>query len=213
MIIPKPRYWFDWTVPYFWGYPLNSFDSKMEYGHYVAWLQGHLAKLDVPLPENQRCLVNKVKSFDDARRLVISIAESLTYDRPQVEKCEEAARDRHMTAAEFRLQEEFEFEVLGEDELESLRTYVCADKDYDDDTDVTQEELKEAYCTPSEQYEQIRAEMIQKEASGCPDEILHYDIPYRAVFACLFRTVAKTPWQQMELLKVFYEEMNEGDGK
>ena len=118
-----------------------------------------------------------------------------------------------MTAAEFRLQEELEFEILGEDELESLRTYVCAEKDYDDDTDVTQEELKEAHCTPSEQYEQIRTEMMQKEASGCPDEILHYDIPYRAVFAYLFRTVAKAPWQQMELLKTFFEDLTNGYSK
>ena len=213
MIIPKPRYWIDWAVPCFGGYPLNSFDSMIEYANYVSWLQGHLAKLDVPLPENQKCLVEKVKSFDDARSLVISIAESLTYDWPQVEKCEEAARERHMTATEFRLHEEFQFEILGEDELESLRTYVRADKDYDDDADVTQEELKEAHFTPSEQYEQIRAEMMQKEASGCPDEILHYDIPYRAVFAYLFRSVAKAPWQQMELLETFFEDLTNGYSK
>ena len=104
MIIPKPRYWIDWAVPNFWGYPLNSFGSDLEYAHYIAWLQEHLSKLDVPLPENQRCLVEKVKSFDDAISLVISIAESLTCDWPWVEKCEKAARERHMTAAQFRLQ-------------------------------------------------------------------------------------------------------------
>ena len=208
MIIPKPRYWIDWAVPNFWGYPLNSFGSDLEYAHYIAWLQEHLAKLDVPLPENQRCLVEKVKSFDDAISLVISIAESLTCDWPRVEKCEKAARERHMTAAQFRLREESEFEKLGEDELSSLLTEVSLDRD--DDVDVTWEDLKEAYCTPFEQYVQIRDEMMQKVASGCPDEILHYDIPYRAVFAYLFRTVAKGTLQQMELLKTFYQEMNDG---
>lgn len=204
MIDIKPRYWVDWAVPMPYGVPLYVCDREVLLLYYVTWLSWHLAWTDIPLPDNQRSLVEGVKTYEDALGVATDIASSLNFDWMHVEKCEEAA-ERHLTAEQFRKEEEAEFDGLSAEDLDSFRVSQCLE-------DASMEELREEFVTRFEEYEQIRTEILQREESGCPGEPQHADIPYRAVFAHLYKKVGFDLRQFQELLLHFYKVYNEDLG-
>lgn len=184
---PPPRAYVDWEVPLRPdGTRLVSTRNQRDYEYYISWLADYLYEKEIPIPENQRgltgfpCFVPDVFdpfAYDD---LVLAISEGVSY-------------------------EEFVEEVLASYDtyLEEMReSYFDAQEEAND----------KAYfidvCVPTrEQFERTALEMEAFRRSGCPKEIDHADVPYRAVFAKTLKQWA-THQERVNALRQFYDQFS-----
>lgn len=190
MLPPPPRAWVDWTIPTNdEGEEIGVATTSHSYQFYLRWLADYLYQTDIPVPECQEAMIERYSTEGGASSAVFDLGDTmgmLLYDIEGLERHSEEGMSWEAVHAE-----EMEFyEEYSEEERETI--------------------TEEDFCVSQEDYERISREA--KESQRMPSYIKHADIPFRAVFASLFKDV-HDPEERYRLLDRFYYNLNESASK
>ena len=184
MEIPQPRSYVDWTVPVDEaGNEIGVCRDETTYAAYISWLADYLYNTNIPIPENQRSLVERY-SEKGVEFAVFELSKDLGSTVWDVESLSTTIVDGGDYAAQHEMEKEA-FNSLSEDEK----------SDWGDE-----------YFTTPEDFERFRIETAASQI--VPSHICHADIPYRPVLASLFKGVESKD-QRIKLLDSFYRNFND----
>lgn len=190
MLEPPPRAWVNWTVPTDEeGKEVGVANTPASYEFYLRWLADYLYATNIKVPDCQLEMVRKYSSEGGARSAVFDLGDTtgiLLYD---------------IEGYETRNLEGVPWETVHEEELEFYGEY---------SEDEREAMTEEDFCVSREDYERIGREA--KESQQVPSHIRHADIPFRAVFASLFKAV-HDPEERFRLLKQFYYSIDKSASK
>ena len=180
MILPRPRAYIDWTVPLDdQGREMGTASGKEQYRCYLGWLADHLYNTDIPVPENQRVLLEEYQKRG-ADYAVIDLSDMLGYSIWDTD------------LIEYKVEEDQPFDDLHQLELDYWN-------------DLSDDEKKEwegeEFFTLEDEFLRIREEYM--ESKQVPSHIRHADIPYRPILASLFKSIRDFE-ERCRLLDLFY---------
>jgi|GEM_PF-3502133 len=182
-----PRSWIDWKVPLDdAGEEIVSASGGNEtYDRYLHWLADHLFETSLPVPERQKAFVERYRRSGGAESAAFEIASSLGYGLLALEVIESDI-ESGMSWEDFHQYEEEYWQGLSEEARELSP--------------------REEVVMRREEFERLCEEVGEKKL--VPAHILHADVPYRAIFAALFKDIGDHD-ERYRILDGFYREFNE----
>lgn len=182
-----PRCWIDWKLPQDdAGEQIGSAVSGTEnYDRYLHWLADYLYETPFPVPERQREFVEQYRRSGGAESAAFDIASSLGYGLLPLEVIESDI-DAGISWKEFHEYEEDYWWGLTPEERELSP--------------------REEIVMSLEEFERLCEEVEEKKS--VPDHVGHADVPFRAIFASLFKDIEDHD-ERYRILNGFYREFNE----
>ncbi|SMP39737.1 hypothetical protein SAMN06295888_101316 [Desulfonatronum zhilinae] len=188
MILPRPRAFIDWTVPFDeLGNEIGMCHDTETYQRYIKWLADYLYRTEIPVPENQLQDLAKFEAKEGIASAVFWLSDDLGYSIWETELIESCCSDG------LSYEEYHQVEVNLWNEMPENEREVCEDPE-------------EEFFTSEADYKRICQEAI--DAKKVPPHIRHADIPYRPILAKLLKIVASKD-ERVAHLDYFYHNYNE----
>jgi hypothetical protein len=178
-----PRSWIDWTLPP--DETGSATSGTDEYEKYLHWLADYLYETNLPVPERQREMVEANRHPGGERSVAFDIASSLGYGLLSLDVIER--------------------EIEGGISWDEFHEY---EEEYWQGLSPEKQELspREEVVMCREEFERLCEEVAERKA--VPDHTEHADVPFRAVFAALFKDIEDHE-ERYQILAGFYREFND----
>lgn len=192
MMLPQPRAYIDWEVPIDKeGKQLVVCNDSESYNYYIDWLADYLFFTEIPIPKNQQELVSKFELEGGISSAVFLLSDSWGYSMFETELIE----DSFLNGLTYEEYHQFELEWWNEMPQDEKELY---------------DNPEEEFFTSEIEYNRIGNEALERKK--VPENIVHADIAYRAIFATLLKKV-KSKEERVRHLNYFYDNLDENSSK
>ena len=188
MIFPRPRAYVNCDVPKDKnGHDIGVCTDTDTFNYYIEWLADYLFYTDIPVPDHQLSTLKAFGQDEGIGSAVFWTSDDLGFSIWDTEGIEDSFIDG-ISYKEFHNNELKVWKELDKDEQEIY------------------ENPSEDFFTSEAEYNRIGKEKI--ESQKVPSHIQHADIPYRAIFAKLLKSVTEKE-ERIKHLNYFYYNYNE----